>query len=476
MSLIKNILQQPIIDKNIISVSGWISNLRLQSNNGFIHLNDGSCFTTLQLVMDYSDIEKIQYKNVFDNLVKHVSITVSGILVPSPAKGQDIELKTSLKYIKIHGHLDISDYPLSGKKHSFEYLRNYPHLRVRTNYTASMSRIRSSCSFATHQFFNSKNFCYVHTPIITTNDCEGAGETFTLTSLNLSKIPTKKDKTGNRKVQYNKDFFGERTNLTVSGQLHVESYALGLNRVYTFGPTFRAENSNTSRHLSEFWMIEPEICFIDLNQLMSLAEDYVKFCIEYVMKNNLDDLVFFNQRVSKGRLDVLKKILSQDFKKITYTQAIDLLQNDWKENSKLYNKPKWGDDLGSDQEKYITKKLGTTFVYNYPKKIKSFYMKKNLGENGDVITVQAMDLLVPVIGELIGGSIREDDYDILLQSLLEKNILQEDLQWYLDLRKFGSTPHGGFGLGFERLIMLITGISNIRDAIPFPRYPKHCIL
>ena len=223
-------------------------------------------------------------------------------------------------------------------------------------------------------------------------------------------------------------------------------------------------------------MIEPEICFIDLNQLMSLAEDYVKFCIEYVMKNNLDDLVFFNQRVSKGRLDVLKNILSQDFKKITYTQAIDLLQNDWKENLKLYNKPTWGDDLGSDQEKYITKKLGTTFVYNYPKKIKSFYMKKNSGDNNEKITVQAMDLLVPGIGELIGGSIREDDYGILLQSLLDKNILQEDLQWYLDLRKFGSTPHGGFGLGFERLIMLITGISNIRDAIPFPRYPKHCIL
>jgi asparaginyl-tRNA synthetase len=476
MSLIKNILQHPVIDNSSIKISGWISNLRLQSNNGFIHLNDGSCFTTLQIVMDYSDKEKQECNHIFDNLVKHVSITVSGVLVPSPAKGQSIELKTSLRNIKIYGQLNIMDYPLSGKKHSFEYLRNYPHLRVRTNYTASMARIRNSCSFATHQFFNDRNFCYVHTPIITTNDCEGAGEAFTITNINLSKVPTKKDKDGNRKVLYKKDFFGERTNLTVSGQLHVESYALGLNRVYTFGPTFRAENSNTSRHLAEFWMIEPEICFIDLHQLMNLAESYVKFCIQYVMDNNKDDLLFFNQRISKGRLDIIADILSQDFKKITYTQAINLLQQDWEKNSNIYTNPEWGDDLGSDQEKYITKKLGTTFVYNYPKKIKSFYMKKNLDEDSNMTTVQAMDLLVPGIGELIGGSIREDNYDILLQSLLDKKIPQSDLQWYLDLRKFGSTPHGGFGLGFERLIMLITGITNIRDAIPFPRYPKHCIL
>lgn len=475
MTLIKQILKNPKINEKY-TVSGWINNLRLQSNNGFIHLNDGSCLTTLQLVMDYTDEEKFNYNNIFDNLVKHVSLTVTGILVNSPAKGQTIELKVDLKNIKIYGKLDISDYPLSGKKYPFEYLRNYPHLRVRTNFIASMARIRNSCSFATHQFFNSRNFCYVHTPIITTNDCEGAGETFTVTTLNLTKVPNKKDKNGNRKVQFNKDFFGERTNLTVSGQLHVESYALGLNRVYTFGPTFRAENSNTSRHLAEFWMIEPEICFINLDELMELSENYVKFCIQNVMENNKDDLDFFNQRISKGRLEILNTILSSDFSKITYTDAVKLLQNDWENNSKLYEKPSWGDDLGSDQEKYITKKLGPTFVYNYPKKIKSFYMKQNTDADPGEETVQAMDLLVPGIGELIGGSIREENYDILLESLKSKNIPQSDLQWYLDLRKFGSTPHGGFGLGFERLIMLITGISNIRDAIPFPRYPKHCIL
>jgi asparaginyl-tRNA synthetase len=464
--LIKDILSssEDLVLNKKLCVSGWVMTSRIQKNLGFISLNDGSCHNSLQIVLDEENIK--EHPNI-KLISKGISLSINGIIIESPKPNQRYEMKCNSNNVTIHGKIPAEKYPMSKGKHSLEHLRQHLHLRIRTNVISSVSRIRSTCSFATHEFFRNNNFTYVQTPLITTNDCEGAGETFTVTNLlhnNIKEIP--QDKNG--VIDYNNDFFGEKAFLTVSGQLHVESFALGLNKVYTFGPTFRAEKSNTTRHLAEFWMIEPEICFINLNQLMDLSENYIKYCIQKVFDSNLDDLEFMNLKFNKsGNLDDLKNILNSRFKRITYTEAIDFLKENFKDNI-----VEWGDDLSSEQEKFITKNMGPTIVYNYPSKIKSFYMKKNT----DNKTVQAMDVLVPGIGELIGGSIREDNYEKLIESINDKNIDASSLNWYLELREFSTTPHGGFGLGFERLIMLITGLTNIKDCIPFPRSNGNCLL
>ena len=459
------------IDNKPIKICGWVNNSRIQSNIGFISLNDGSCHTSIQVVFDINESEKEEYDDLLSNITKGASLEIIGNLKSSPAKGQKYELKTELHNILLHGKVDVSTYPISKKKHSMEFIRQYPHLRVKTNTFGTVARIRNTCSIATHKFFQSKNFLYVHTPIITSNDCEGAGETFTVTNIlddKVSNIPIKKNSDS---IDIQNDFFSKRAHLTVSGQLHVESYAMGLSNVYTFGPTFRAEKSTGSRHLAEFWMIEPEISFCTFEELLCLAEDYIKFCISEVLEQNNDDINFINKFILKGHRETLENIAKSKFKRITYTEAVNILQKDFTKKSKYPKMEKWGDDLSSEQEKYLTYKFGPTIVYDYPKEIKSFYMKIN--EDGK--TVQAMDILVPGIGELIGGSMREDDYEKLLNIITKNGLEVEKLSWYLDLRKYGSAPHGGFGLGFERLIMLITGLSNIKDCIPFPRYPGHCI-
>ena len=451
---IKQILNNEQYIGKELTVSGWITTERDQKNLVFISLNDGSCFTSLQIVVELNDEQREIYNSKINRLTRGVSLTVSGRIIESPAKGQKVEMNAQIGAIEILGDIDTEIYPMSKKRHSPEFLRQFPHLRVRTNMGGLMARVRNSCSKATHDFFQDRGFIYVHTPLLTSNDCEGAGETFLVT------LDGKKSDS----------FFGKNVNLTVSGQLHVESYAMAFTNVYTFGPTFRAEKSNTSRHLSEFWMIEPEMVFIEFNDLMDIAEKYLKYCIKYVLDNNKDDMQFVNRFVSKKRIEMLEQILETPFKKISYTEAIEVLMKDYTKKRGYDKVEKWGIDMNSEQEKYLTKKFGPVIVYDYPKEIKSFYMK----ENKDGITVQAMDILVPNIGEIIGGSMRENNFDVLKSKMEEKGI-EEGLDWYLDLRRYGGAEHGGFGLGFERLIMLITGINNIKDTIPFPRYFKHCI-
>jgi len=474
--LIKKIFENTsqYIDKSI-TVCGWIENFRVQKNNGiaFISLTDGSYLTSLQVILDpKTDEEREKLDSIYEDGTKGVSLEVTGILVSSPAKGQPIELKGET--LKIFGKVDASEYPITKKKLTLEHLRKFQHLRIRTKTISAISRIRNTCSLATHEFFQLHNFKYVHTPLLTSNDCEGAGETFNISNTLSDGEP----------------FFSKPTNLTVSGQLHGETYATGLGDIYTFGPTFRAENSNTSRHLAEFWMIEPEMCFIDLNDLMDITEDYIKFCINTCLLQSKLEIEFFNKNYQPELLSSLQNVVSKPFQRISYTEVIKTIEKhilegkaivrDKKmEHKKFKKKAKgkhifeepvfWGCDLGSEHEKYMTDKVfeGPVIVYNYPKEIKSFYMK----ENPDGKTVQAMDVLVPFIGELVGGSMRIDDYEELKDKMGGKGI---DIPWYLDIRKYGSVPHGGFGLGFERLIMMITGISNIKDVIPFARYPKHC--
>ena len=451
---IKQILNNEQYINKELTVSGWITTERSQKNLVFISLNDGSCFTSLQIVVDLNDELREVYNNKINRLTRGVSLRVTGNIIESPAKGQKVEMNAQIGAIEILGDIDTETYPMSKKRHTAEFLRQFPHLRVRTNTGGLMARVRNSCSKATHDFFQDRGFMYVHTPLLTSNDCEGAGETFLVT------LDGKKSDS----------FFGKNVNLSVSGQLHVESYAMALTNVYTFGPTFRAEKSNTSRHLSEFWMIEPEMVFIEFNDLMDVAEKYLKYCIKYVLDNNKDDMEFVNRFVSKKRIEMLEQILETPFKKISYTEAIEVLMKDYTKKRGYDKVEKWGIDMNSEQEKYLTKKFGPVIVYDYPKEIKSFYMK----ENEDGKTVQAMDILVPNIGEIIGGSMRENNFDVLKSKMDEKGI-NEGLDWYLDLRRYGGAEHGGFGLGFERLIMFITGINNIKDTIPFPRYFKHCI-
>ena len=456
-----NKINNDMIGDNFL-VCGMINNIRKQSNMAFIDLNDGTCLKDLQVILNKDDLNDSNFTDILEKGTKGTIISVFGNLIESPAKGQDYELVAYNDGIEYFDCIsDVNSYPISKNRIPLETLRNHLHLRMRTKAISSITRIRSKCSMFTHLFFQGQDFQYIHTPLLTASDCEGAGETFTVTNLLPNEI--NKDTKLN---DYSNDFFGKKTSLTVSGQLNVECYAMYFSKVYTFGPTFRAENSNTSRHLSEFWMIEPEITYINLEELMDLAENYLKYSVKHILISNKDEINLFNSFMSKGLLDKLNQCVNKDFTRISYTEAVELY------NKKNKNKIKWGDDLSSEVERYLCEKLfnNTTIIYNYPKEIKAFYMKNN----DDDKTVQAFDVLVPGIGELIGGSIREENYDVLKSKIEENNISVESMKWYLDLRKFGSCPHGGFGLGFERLIMLLTGVHNVRDVIPFPRYPKHC--
>lgn len=443
-----------------IEVGGWIRSIRDSKTFGFIVLNDGTFFETLQIVYhdEMENFAEISKLNV------GAAIIVKGTLVATPEAKQPFEIQAS--EIVVEG-TSAPDYPLQKKRHSFEYLRTISHLRPRTNTFQAVFRVRSLIAYAIHQFFQERDFVYVHTPLITGSDCEGAGEMFRVTTLDMNDLP----KTDDGKVDYTKDFFGKETNLTVSGQLNGETYAMAFRNIYTFGPTFRAENSNTTRHAAEFWMIEPEMAFADLKDDMILAEAMLKYVIKYVMDNAPEEMKFFNNFVDKGLIDRLNGVLNSDFGHVTYTEAIEILE---KHNDKFDYKVSWGCDLQTEHERYLTEEIfkRPVFVTDYPKEIKAFYMKLN----DDNKTVAAMDCLVPGIGEIIGGSQREDDYDKLLGRMKELGLKEEDYGFYLDLRKYGSTRHAGFGLGFERCVMYLTGMANIRDVIPFPRTVNNCEL
>jgi len=436
-----------------VKISGWIRTLRDSKTFGFIELNDGSFFKNVQVVFE----DKLDNFKEICKLPISSSITVEGTLELTPGTKQPFEIKA--EKIVIEG-LSNADFPLQKKKHSFEYLRTIAHLRPRSNTFSAVFRVRSLAAFAIHQFFQERGFVYVHTPIITGSDCEGAGEMFKLTTLDLNNVP--KDEQG--KIDYKEDFFGKETNLTVSGQLSAETYALAFRNVYTFGPTFRAENSNTARHAAEFWMIEPEIAFADLVDDMDLAEDMVKYIISYVRENAPEEMAFFNSFIDKELFERLDNVANSDFGRVTYTEAVEILE---KSGEKFEYPVKWGIDLQTEHERYLTEKVfkRPVFVTDYPKDIKAFYMRMN----DDNKTVAAADLLVPGIGELIGGSQREERLDLLEKRIEELGLHKEDYWWYLELRKYGETKHAGFGLGFERMIMYLTGMTNIRDVIPFPR-------
>lgn len=440
-----------------ITVAGWVRTARSSKDFGFIELNDGSFFKGLQIVFD----SKLSNFSNIENISVGSSLEIEGKLVESPAAGQAFELQA--KTITVLNEAP-AEYPLQKKKHSFEFLRTIAHLRGRSNTFSAVFRLRSALSFAIHKFFNEEGFAYIHTPIISTSDCEGAGEMFQVTTLDL-KNPAKDDK---GEINYSEDFFGKKAGLTVSGQLNAEALAMGLNKVYTFGPTFRAENSNTTRHASEFWMMEPEVAFADLNDDMALAEKMLKYLIAYVVKELPEEMEFFNKFIDPGISDRLNNILNSDFGRVTYTEAIEILE---KSGEKFAYPVKWGIDLQTEHERYLTDKVfkKPVFVINYPKDIKAFYMRLN--EDGK--TVAAMDLLTPGIGEIIGGSQREERLENLEKRMAEMGLKKEDYDWYLDLRRFGSVKHAGFGLGFERLIMYLSGMANIRDVIPFPRTPKN---
>jgi len=440
-----------------ITVRGWIRTNRNSNKFGFIELNDGSFFKSVQVVYE-SDII-----NNFEEISKapiSAALCVKGTLVLTPEAKQPFEIKA--KEVVIEAGCD-PDYPLQKKRHSMEFLREKAHLRPRTNTFSAVFRVRSVVAYAIHKFFQERGFVYVHTPIVTGSDCEGAGEMFRITTLDMQNLP--KDEQGN--IDYSQDFFGKETSLTVSGQLEAETFALSFRDIYTFGPTFRAENSNTARHASEFWMIEPEVAFADLNDNMELAEDMIKYIINYVLENCPEEMQFFNSFVDKGLLERLDKIVNADFGRVTYTEAVELL----KKSGKEFQYPvEWGIDLQTEHERYITEEIFNkpVFVTDYPKDIKAFYMRLN----DDNKTVAACDLLVPGVGEIIGGSQREERYDVLVSRMRELGLKEEDYWWYLELRRFGGVKHAGYGLGFERIIMYITGMSNIRDVLPFPRTPK----
>ena len=444
------------IDKKV-KVAGWIRTSRMSKNFGFIELNDGSFFKNMQIVIN----EKLENFKEVGKLPISTSLLIEGTLVATQNAKQPVEIQATK--IVVEGESDNS-YPLQKKRHTVEYLRTIAHLRPRSNLFSAAFRVRSVAAYAIHKFFQDRNFVYAHSPIITGSDCEGAGEMFKITTLDLNNVP----KTEDGKIDYSQDFFGKEANLTVSGQLNGEIMALAFRNVYTFGPTFRAENSYTGRHASEFWMIEPEIAFADLEDNMELAEDMIKYIINYVLEQCPEEMEFFNSFVDKGLLERLNNIVNSEFTKITYTKAIELLL----ESGQKFEYPvEWGCDLQTEHERYITEQIfnAPVFVTDYPKEIKAFYMRMN--EDGK--TVRAMDLLVPGVGEIIGGSQREERYDVLLDRIHECGLNEEDYWWYLELRKYGTATHSGFGLGFERIIMYLTGISNIRDVIPFPRTPKN---
>ncbi len=443
-----------------VTVGGWVRSNRDSKTFGFLVVNDGSFFEPLQVV--YSDA-----LSDFDEIARigvGAAVTVRGKIVVTPGAKQPLEMQAI--EVVLEG-ASPSDYPLQKKRHSFEYLRTISHLRARTNTFQAVFRVRSMAAYAIHRFFQERGFVYVHTPLITGSDCEGAGEMFKVTTLDLDNVP----KTQDGEVDYSQDFFGKPTNLTVSGQLDVETYAFAFKNVYTFGPTFRAENSNTSRHAAEFWMIEPEMCFADLKDDMILAEAMLKYVIRYVLENAPEEMAFFNQFVDRGLIERLQHVLDSEFGHVTYTQAIEILE---KHNDEFEYKVHWGSDLQTEHERYLTEKefKRPVFVTDYPKEIKAFYMKLN--EDGK--TVAAMDCLVPGIGEIIGGSQREDDLALLIQRMEEMNLNKEDYDFYLDLRRYGSVRHAGFGLGFGRCVMYRTGMGNIRDVGPFPGTVKNCEL
>ena len=445
---------------NKVTVGGWVRSVRDSKTFGFIVVNDGTFFEPLQVVYHdtMENFAQISRLNV------GAAIIVTGTLIATPDAKQPFEIQADS--IEVEGE-STPDYPLQKKRHSMEYLRTITHLRPRTNTFQAVFRVRSLIAYAIHQFFQERNFVYVHTPLITGSDCEGAGEMFQVTTMDLNNVP----KTEDGKVDYSKDFFGKPTNLTVSGQLNGETYAMAFKNIYTFGPTFRAENSNTTRHAAEFWMIEPEMAFADLKDDMILAESMIKYVIRYVLENAPEEMNFFNSFVDKGLLERLNHVLNSEFGHVTYTEAVKILEQ---HNDKFEYKVSWGCDLQTEHERFLTEEIykRPLFVTDYPKEIKAFYMKLN----DDGRTVAAMDCLVPGIGEIIGGSQREDDYDKLVARMDELGLKKEDYQFYLDLRKYGSARHAGFGLGFERCVMYLTGMGNIRDVVPFPRTVGNCDL
>jgi asparaginyl-tRNA synthetase len=456
-----------------VTVKGWVRTFR---NNQFIAINDGSTIQNIQAVVNFSQTNEVLLKRITTG----ACISVSGELIASPAKGQTVELK--VKDLEILGDCDAEKYPLQPKKHSLEFLREIAHLRSRTNTFGAVMRVRHAMAFAVHKFFNDRGFSYIHTPVITGSDAEGAGAMFKVTTLDLEKLP----QTDDGRIDFREDFFGKETNLTVSGQLEGETYALALGEIYTFGPTFRAENSNTTRHLAEFWMIEPEMAFYDLKDNMQLAQEFLHYLVRYALENCAEDLDFLNKRAQEeeqskpqdqrselGLLDRLKFVSENDFQRLSYTEAIDILKNSNPNKKKKFQYliEAWGVDLQSEHERFLVEKhfKKPVILYDYPADIKAFYMRQN--EDGK--TVSAMDVLFPGIGEIIGGSQREERYDRIVKRIQELGLPEKELWWYLELRKFGSAPHSGFGLGFERLILFVTGMTNIRDVIPYPRFPKN---
>lgn len=473
---VKNLLKSTEFGKEV-TVMGWVKTFR---NNQFIALNDGSCMSNIQIVVDF--------ENTSDEILKKINtgaaVKAVGNLVASLGKGQSVEVKATV--IEILGESDAEKFPLQPKKHSLEFLREIAHLRFRTNTFNAVFKIRHGLAFAVHQFFNERGFVYLHTPIITASDAEGAGEMFRVTTLDFDKTP----RTETGEVNFKEDFFGRSANLTVSGQLEGELGAMALGEIYTFGPTFRAENSNTTRHLAEFWMIEPEVAFADIEDNMNLAEDLLKYVIRYALDNCAEELEFLKSRLleeeknksqaERSELDLLAKLnfcLENDFERLTYTEAIEILKRSKPNQKKQFNYiiDEWGADLQSEHERYLVEKhfKKPVILTNYPADIKSFYMRQNDNDVEGKKTVAAMDILFPGIGEIVGGSQREERLDKLTDRMKEMNIPQEELYWYLDTRRFGTAPHAGFGLGFERLVLFVTGMTNIRDVIPFPRFPKN---
>ncbi len=439
-------------------ISGWIRTARMQKTFTFAEVNDGSCLANLQVIIDQSFPD---YEKITEQLSTGASLTVDGLIVKSPGQNQKFELQAGA--ITIHGTCP-SDYPLQKKRHSFEFLRTIAHLRPRTNTQGAVARVRSRLAFATHSFFQERGFNYLQSPIITASDCEGAGQMFKVTSLDLENLP-KQDGA----IDHSQDFFHKPTFLTVSGQLNAEAYACALSDVYTFGPTFRAENSHTMRHVAEFWMVEPELAFAELPDIAACAQDYIQHLVKDILENCKSDMAFFDNFIEKGLITRLEKVASCDFARLTYTEAIELLE---KSGKKFEYKPEWGIDLQTEHERYLAEEhcKSPLFIVDYPKEIKAFYMR----DNDDGKTVAAMDLIVPHIGEIIGGAQREERLPILEKKLADHNLPKEAYEWYLDLRRFGTVPHGGFGLGFERMVRFITGVENIRDVSAFPRVPGHC--
>ena len=469
---IKNIFKSKNLGEKV-SINGWVRTFR---SNRFINLNDGSCMEDLQCVIDFEKFDK----KILSEINTGSSVNIVGEIVESQGRGQSVEIVVDK--IRVLGLSNPDQYPIQPKKHSFEFLRENAHLRIRTKTISSVMRIRSELSYAIHKFFNENNFYYVHTPIITGSDAEGAGEMFKVSTLNLNDVP----KNDSQEVDFSKDFFGKETNLTVSGQLEAESYALGLGKVYTFGPTFRAENSNTSRHLAEFWMIEPEMAFYELEDNINLAEKFIRSIIQNIYEKCKKEIIFLSDRLLKEEQNLPKNernemslderinfVIKNDFVRITYSEAFEILKNSKPNKKKKFKYPvsEWGIDFQSEHERFLVEKhfKSPVVVYDYPAKIKAFYMRMN----DDNKTVRAMDILFPGIGEIVGGSQREERLDVLKKRIAQLNIDEKELWWYLDLRKYGSVKHSGFGLGLERLILFITGMGNIRDVIPFPRTPKN---